>query len=179
MSDEMIVALAAKGGVIHINFGSAFLTEEAYRVSQEMWDVVNGFAEEHGLTEDDAEVREFQREYRERNPPVLAEVTDVADHIDHVVGLVGVDHVGIGSDFDGVGPTTPTGLKDVSEYPNLIRVLLERGYSEEDLAKIFGENTLRVWAEVEAIAAELKVRSRARGGAVRSTTSSATPRRGT
>ena len=158
MSDDMIRALAANGGVIHINFGSAFLTEEAYQASQEMWDVVNGFAEEHGLLEDDDEVRDFREEYREEHPTVLADVADVADHIDHVVGLVGSDHVGIGSDFDGVGPSTPTGLKDVSYYPNLIRVLMERGYSKEDLRKIFGENTLRVWEEVEAVAAELGLR---------------------
>jgi membrane dipeptidase len=156
MSDDMIRALAANGGVIHINFGSAFLTAEAYEASQEMWDAVNGYAEEHGLSEDDDEVRDFREEYRQEHPPVLADVADVADHIDHVVGLVGVNHVGIGSDFDGVGPSTPTGLKDVSYYPNLIRVLMERQYSEEDLRKIFGENTLRVWEEVEAVATELQ-----------------------
>ena len=90
----------------------------------------------------------------EENPPVLADISNVADHIDHVVGLVGVDHVGIGSDFEGVGPTTPIGLRDVSQLPNLIRVLLERGYSEEELAKILGGNTLRVWEEVERVAAK-------------------------
>jgi len=77
------------------------------------------------------------------------------DHIYHAVELAGVDHVGIGSDFDGVGPSTPTGLKDVSYYPNLVRHLLERGYSDDDIRKILGENTLRVWAEVERVAADL------------------------
>ena len=95
-------------------------------------------------------------DYRERlfqeSPPVLADVSDVADHIDHVVGLVGVEYVGIGSDFDGVGPTTPTGLQDVSYLPNLIRILLERGYSDEEIRLIFGGNTLRVWEEVERVA---------------------------
>ena len=79
----------------------------------------------------------------------------MADHIDHVVELVGIDHVGLGSDFDGI-TETPVGLEDVSAYPNLIAELLRRGYSEEDVRKICGENLLRVWSEVERVAAELK-----------------------
>ena len=75
------------------------------------------------------------------------------DHFDHVVKLAGVDHVGIGSDYDGVGDSLPTGLKDVSSYPNLIAGLLQRGYSEEEIRKILGENLLRVWEAVEAYAA--------------------------
>jgi membrane dipeptidase len=74
----------------------------------------------------------------------------VLDHFDHVVALVGVEHVGIGSDFDGVEDTLPVGLKDVSGYPNLVLGLLERGYSEADIAAILGENLLRVWSEIEA-----------------------------
>ena len=71
------------------------------------------------------------------------------DHFDHVVALTGIDHVGIGSDFDGVGDSLPTGLKDVSQYPNLIEGFLERGYSEDDIRKILGGNLLRVWSEIE------------------------------
>jgi membrane dipeptidase len=77
----------------------------------------------------------------------------VADHIDHVVELAGIDHVGFGSDFDGVGDSLPTGLKDVSQYPNLIAELLKRGYSEEDIAKICYQNVFRVWSQVLEIAA--------------------------
>ena len=91
-------------------------------------------------------------EYRKQNPMQLADVGIVADHIDHVRELVGVDHVGLGSDFDGVGPTLPEGLKDVSEFPNLIDTLLERGYSEDDVAKVMGGNLMRVWRAVEAAA---------------------------
>jgi membrane dipeptidase len=80
---------------------------------------------------------------------------DVVAHIDHVVELVGVDHVGFGSDFDGVGDSLPVGLKSVADYPNLIRALLEAGYSEEDVAKIAGGNLMRVWEEVERVALEL------------------------
>jgi membrane dipeptidase len=76
----------------------------------------------------------------------------VADHIDHVVKLAGIDHVGFGSDFDGVGDSLPTGLKDVSQFPNLIYELLKRGYSEADIKKICGANVLRVWGEVQAYA---------------------------
>ena len=83
-------------------------------------------------------------------------MTDVADHIDHVVALTSTDHVGIGSDYDGVGDSLPTGLKDVSSYPNLIRALLERGYTEKDIEKILGGNLLRVWEEVEAVSTSLQ-----------------------
>jgi membrane dipeptidase len=78
-----------------------------------------------------------------------ASLEDVLDHFDHVVALVGVDHVGIGSDYDGVGDSLPTGLKDVSSYPNLIEGLLKRDYSEDDIRKILGGNLLRVWEDVE------------------------------
>lgn len=83
------------------------------------------------------------------------DVKDVAAHIDYVVKLAGIDHVGIGSDFDGVGPTLPRGLEDVSKYPNLIRELLKLGYSETDIEKLSGRNLLRVWSEVEAVAKSL------------------------
>ena len=76
------------------------------------------------------------------------------DHFDHVVKLVGIDHVGIGSDYDGVGDSLPVGLKDVSTFPNLVAGLLQRGYSEVDIAKILGGNLMRVWRQVEAAAQE-------------------------
>ena len=76
----------------------------------------------------------------------------VANHIDHAVKLAGIDHVGLGSDYDGVGDMLPTGLKDVSAFPNLIFTLLKRGYSEEDIAKICFGNIFRVWREVERVA---------------------------
>jgi membrane dipeptidase len=72
----------------------------------------------------------------------------VVDHIDRVVQLAGVDHVGFGSDFDGVGDSLPTGLKDVSDYPNIIKLLLEKGYSENDIEKICSGNLMRVWQQV-------------------------------
>jgi membrane dipeptidase len=86
------------------------------------------------------------------------DVKDVADHIDHVKQIAGVGSVGLGSDFDGVGDELPTGLKDVSMYPNLIYELLKRGYSESEVEGICGKNLLRVWTGVEAAAAKLQAK---------------------
>ncbi len=153
MGDDMIVALAENGGVLQINFGSAFLTEQANKKSKESWAAADRYQEENGLEDGDPKIREFLLEYRRENPMQLADVGIVADHIDHVRDLVGIDHVGLGSDFDGVGPTLPEGLKDVSGFPNLVDTLLERGYSEDDIAKVMGGNLMRVWRAVESAAA--------------------------
>ncbi len=154
MSDDMIVALAGNGGVIQINFGSSFLTAEALTYVQDMGDARKQWLENNPqLTEGDA-YRQFPAIYAEENGPLpYASLDDVLDHFDHVVAIAGVDHVGIGSDYDGVGDSLPVGLKDVAAYPNLIRGLLERGYSEEDIRKVLGENLLRVWQIVEDYAA--------------------------
>ena len=96
-------------------------------------------------------IRDRYRRNRE-GPYPFADVTDVVDHIDRVVNLVGIDHVGIGSDYDGVGDTLPSNLKDVSTFPNLISELLTRGYTEEDIEKILSGNIIRVWKEVEDFA---------------------------
>ena len=113
MTDEMIVALAKKGGVIQVNFNCGFLTEEK---------------------------------------PAHATLVDVVRHIDHIRSIAGIGVLGIGSDFDGV-ECTPDGLEDVSKYPNLTRALLEKGYSAEDIRKIYGGNLLRVMKAVERVAA--------------------------
>ena len=160
MDDAMIQALAETGGVIQINFGSSFLTEASNLQSNARWAATRAFAEEQGLDreneEDRAKIEAFMEQYDQENPKVFADLSDVVAHIDHVVRLVGIDHVGIGSDFDGVGDSLPTGLKDVSQYPNLVRALLEKGYSEEDVAKLLSGNILRVWREVERVASELQ-----------------------
>ncbi len=156
MSDEMIMALAGNGGVIQINFGSSFLTEEAMAYTRARWAAREHFLIEHPDM-DEAELnRSFAEIYAEEHGPFpFASLQDVLDHFDHVVELVGIDYVGIGSDYDGVGDSLPTGLKDVSDYPNLIRGFLERGYSEQDIKKILGENLLRVWRAVEQHAEEV------------------------
>ena len=154
MSDDMIVALAENGGVIQINFGSSFISQKtrdysnAQSVARKQY-----LAENPDLLEEDI-YRSFAKTYAEEHGPTpFATLGDVLDHFDHVVKLVGIDHVGIGSDYDGVGDSLPIGLKDVSSYPNLVEGLLKRGYSESDVIKILGENLLRVWQAVEDYAA--------------------------
>jgi membrane dipeptidase len=154
MADDMIRRLAEEGGVIMINFGSAFLKQEA-REYGDLRRAAYREAREANPELDDEEIAalvssSFEAEH---GGYPYATLDDVLDHIDYVVGLSSVDAVGIGSDYDGVGDSLPEGLKDVSAYPNLVRGLLERGYSEGDIKKILGENLLRVWAEVEAYAA--------------------------
>lgn len=151
MNDDMIKALAEKGGIICINFGSSFLKSEYQGAWKEGNAAVDQYLKEHGIDRESPEGQAYYHKYRKEHP--RGTVADVADHIDHVVQLVGVDHVGFGSDFDGVF-ALPKGLSDVSMYPNLIYELLRRGYSEEDIRKICGENMLRVWSEVERIARE-------------------------
>jgi len=154
MSDEMIVALADKGGVIQINFGSTFISQKARDYGDARTAARKKYlADNPGLKEADI-YRSFADIYAKQHGPMpYASLDDVLDHFDHVIDLVGVDSVGIGSDFDGVGDSLPNGLKDVSQYPNLVRGLLERDYSEQDVRKILGENLLRVWRAVEEYAA--------------------------
>lgn len=151
MSDDMIKRLAENGGVIQINFGSSFVTQESQDKRKKNSEDVSAFAKENNLESDDPIVKEFAKKVAIDNP-VFCDVTDVADHFDHVVKLVGIDHVAFGSDYDGVGDTLPYGLKDASTFPNLIYHLLKRGYSEEDIEKICYKNIWRVWKATEEFA---------------------------
>jgi membrane dipeptidase len=153
VDDEMLKALAKKGGVIQINFGSSFISEapglyfdkiKKY-INDQVIDLKNASKED---------IDKVRAEFMSNNPFPYANVSLVADHIDRVVVLVGIDHVGLGSDFDGVGDSLPEGLKDVSMYPNLIKELLNRGYKKEDIRKILSGNLLRVWKQVESYARE-------------------------
>ena len=156
MSDEMITILARQGGVIQINFGSSFLSKELREREDKDQKEVTAYLKSNNLKFADSAAQSYIERYRKDHPTTYADVSDVANHIDHVVKLVGVDHVGLGSDFDGVGDSLPTGLKDVSQYPNIIYELLKRGYSEKDIKKICGGNLLRVWTEVDRTAKELQ-----------------------
>lgn len=156
MSDEMIKLLAAKGGVIQINFGSSFLNDEYRRKSEVARKEIAQYLKAHHLKFGDPAAEAYIKKYQAEHPIKHADIKEVVAHIDHVVQLVGVDHVGLGSDFDGVGDSLPTGLEDVSDYPNLIYELLKKGYSDEDIKKICGENLLRVWSEVERVARHLR-----------------------
>lgn len=153
MSDEMISLMAKNGGVIQINFGSTFISQS----SIESWNAheskVEEFAATNNIEVESDKVQAFAKQDLADNPFVFADLNDVLDHFDHVIKLVGIDYVGIGSDYDGVGDSLPTGLKDVASYPNLIDGLIHRGYSEADIEKILSGNVLRVWSEVEQYAA--------------------------
>ncbi|WDE14483.1 membrane dipeptidase [Thalassomonas haliotis] len=153
MDDDMIKALAKNGGVIQINFGSTFISQESIENYNAFKQARTAYMAANDLAQDSPEVEAFQEEYRKKLPFVFATLDDVLDHFDHVVNLSGIDHVGIGSDYDGVGDSLPQGLKDVSTYPNLIAGLLKRGYSEQDIVKILSGNLIRVWKQVEAYAA--------------------------
>jgi membrane dipeptidase len=140
MTDEMIVALAKKGGVIQINFGCEF-------VSQKSAD---------GSPWSNPKIKAKRPDGSEVQPPRAA-LDDVAAQIDHVVKIAGIDAVGIGTDYDGV-TCVPKGLEDVSRFPNLTRALLEHGYSAADIGKIYGGNFLRVMRAVETAAREARRR---------------------
>ena len=152
VDDAMLSKLAEKGGVIQINFGSSFISKRPRDYLVKM----NSFLESRlgqNLEEvSEQDIRETRSEFIANNPYPYASLDEVLDHFDRVLQLVGIDHIGIGSDYDGVGDTLPIGLKDVSTYPALIQGLLERGYSRKDIQKILGGNLIRVWKEVEEYA---------------------------
>lgn len=151
MDDAMIKALGKNGGVIQINFGSTFVTKRANAWSNKRSAEQKQVEEKFGKDSD--EYKNFRTKFSQDNPLPYATLDSVLDHIDHVVKLIGIDHVGIGSDYDGVGDSLPTDLKDVSTYPNLIQGLLNRGYSDTDIAKILSGNFMRVWKANEVFAA--------------------------
>jgi membrane dipeptidase len=153
MTDDMIVALAKKGGVVQINFGCEFLSQKSADASK-AFDAFAKFRELSEKYKDDPEkmraaMKTLGDEMKTKVP--RATLADAVAHIDHVAKIAGVDAVGIGSDYDGVG-CVPEGLDDNSKYPNLTRALLEKGYSAEDIRKIYGGNTLRLMRAVEKAA---------------------------
>ena len=154
MSDEMIRAMAAKGGVIQINFGSSFITDEARRWFDEMGEAREGWMAEHGYAEDSPERWKFKDIYIKDHPFPYADMDDLMAHFTHVIELVGIEHVGIGSDFDGVGDSLPEGMKDVSFYPNLVEQFLKLEYPIRDIEAVMSGNMMRVWREADAYAAK-------------------------
>jgi membrane dipeptidase len=153
MSDDMIKLLAKNGGIIQINFGSTFISQTSIDSANLYRAAAKEHMEANGLSRESEEMKTFSKAYREKTPFKYATLNDVLDHFDHVVKIAGIDYVGIGSDYDGVGDSLPVGLKDVSDYPNLVHGLLGRGFSEEDIAKILSGNLIRVWKQVEEYAA--------------------------
>jgi len=160
MTDDMIRALAKNGGVMDINFYSGFLSQE-YRdafskiekqVEQQVAAARASYAKQGKRLSYPEEVRIEQRLTKNLPAPSY---TAIADHIDHAVKVSGIDHVGLGSDFDGID-TPPRGMEDVSKIPALVHELARRGYSEEDLEKILGGNVLRVMRQVEQVALQMQ-----------------------
>ncbi len=158
MKDEMIRALAKQGGVIQITYVDSFLSKELRDAEQSisaerearMAELSKQFADDPGRLRE--ERRKLGQEYRARLPKVSW--GKIIEHIDHAVKVAGVDHVGLGSDFDGA--TMPEGMEDVSKLPKITEALLLAGYSEKDVAKILGGNLLRVMEQAEKVSRELQ-----------------------
>ena len=157
MTDEMLAALGKNGGVCMVNFYPVFLSNEAYaaykareeKLKPQIAELKTKFAE------DSDDYKAAAKKLTEANPLPKVPWTVIVDHIDHIAKVAGVDHVGIGSDFDGIG-AVPDGMEDVSKLPKIAAELKRRGYSDADVRKIMGENFMRVFKEVERISAELR-----------------------
>ncbi len=159
MTDEMIRALAKGGGVIQINFSCDFLNPEVAKENDATADKRRAIRDElaRKYANDPDGMRRAMQEARAAVgvSEQRATLADVVKHINHVVGIAGVDAVGLGSDFDGIG-CAPAGLDSVDKWPNLTRALLEQGYTAAEIRKIYGENTLRLMAAVEKTARSMR-----------------------
>ena len=154
MTDDMIRAMAAKGGIVMINYHATFLNE-AYRVASMAPDIAADVRQANQKCGDDdacamMAVDQLNRGLMRAGRLPVVSLDDIVGHIHRAVSVAGIDHVGLGSDFDGA--TMPIGMEDVSRLPDLTRALLQRGYAERDVEKILGANFLRVMARVEAVA---------------------------
>jgi membrane dipeptidase len=150
--DDILRKIAANGGVVMVNFASGFVHPESARKTANVFDVVR---EMRAKYPDDAEYRAKMSEWRASLDLQRGTVRDLVDHIEHIAKVAGVDHVGIGSDFDGV-PMLPEQLDDAAHYPYITQDLLERGWSESDIRKVLGLNAVRALREAERVAQELR-----------------------
>ncbi|HXM92596.1 MAG TPA: dipeptidase [Candidatus Dormibacteraeota bacterium] len=164
MTDEMMKALAAKGGVVQINYHVGFLSQE-FRDAEKADPKINA-AIEHEVTkrcgDNEAcqllEGDKLTREAVEQGKLPRIGYEKIIEHIDHAVKVAGADHVGLGSDFDGAN--MPYGMEDATKLPLITEALLKKGYSESDVRKILGENTLRVMSEVERVSRDLNANNK-------------------
>jgi membrane dipeptidase len=156
ISDELAKAVAAEGGVVQLVFGTGFIDAKAASDLQASFQAEADFDRENAAlvaagkparSKDD-----FEKAWKDAHPMPVTHIEAVLDQIDYAVKLIGVDHVGIGSDFDGVSGNLPVELKSVADYPNLVAGLQARGHSDADIRKILGGNLLRVWTAVEKAA---------------------------
>jgi membrane dipeptidase len=157
ISDELAQAVAAGGGVVQVPFGTPFVDPRGAAATQAHFRAINDFnrrdAELRAAGKPGLDKAQFDRDWAAAHPAPDTDIAAVLDQIDYGVKLIGVEHVGIGSDFDGVDGELPEGLRSVADYPNLVAGLQARGYSDGDIRKILGGNLLRVWRAVEAAAA--------------------------
>lgn len=151
--DDVLQRMEENGGVVMVTFVPGYVSERAAAWDDARDEAHDAAREAH--PNDEEAVRAAMEEWEAANPPVRPTVKEVADHVDHMVKVAGIDHVGIGSDYDGIS-SLPVGLEDASTFPNLLVELLKRGYSDEDLAKIAGENILRVVRAAEAAAMRIQ-----------------------
>ena len=166
MSDDMLRALARNGGVVFINFNVAYLDEKASAAFIRLRDardreIADMLAHNRDNPRRWEMKRAIQQRYKAQLPPV--DISAVLRHIDHAVQTMGADHVGVGSDFDGVSGMVPDGMEDVSKYPALVQGLIDRGYSDADIRKIMGENLLRVMRANEAVARQVSIEEKVNG----------------
>lgn len=157
LSDALAKAIAAKGGVVQVPFGNAFVDGCSSAQTLAYFAALNALKRDNAARraagQPERSVADFDAVWDKDHPPRPVALSAVLDQIDYGVKLIGIDHVGIGSDFDGVGDALPAGLRSVADYPVLIAALQARGYSDADLRKLLGGNLMRVWAEAEAVAA--------------------------
>jgi membrane dipeptidase len=152
--DEILRRVTANGGVVMAVFLSQFVSDEVRRHVLPAMDLMEAYERDHPDAPS-SEAHAVRRAWMAENPPPQATIQQVADHIDHLAAVAGVEHVGIGSDLDG-GEMLPTGLEDVSRFPYLIAELLGRGYSDADVRGIAGGNVLRVMRGAETVASRLQ-----------------------
>ena len=150
--DDVLRLVAKNGGVIMVNFFSAFILPNADKLRSKSKAAETRLRQQYP---DDSEFKKAMDQWYNDNPLPTGDVGTVVDHIEHIIKVAGIDHVGLGGDYDGV-PVLPKQLEDVSGYPYITQELLNRNYSEADIKKILGENSLRVLARAEVVAAEMQ-----------------------
>jgi membrane dipeptidase len=161
MTDDMLRAVTKNGGVVQVNFFSAFVDEEFRKAMEAQAKDQSAAIQKHldslkaqGTPASYIEIDRIERQWMAKipRPPLKS----LIDHIDHVAKIAGVDHVGLGSDFDGVSGATPQGIDSAADLPKITQALLDRGYSADDIKKILGGNLLRVFGEVERVSREMQ-----------------------
>jgi len=164
MTDDMLRAVAKNGGVVQVNFFSGFLDEDYRKASaaqsKDQAAAIQKYIDSlraEGKPVNYIEVNRLDREWMAKIP--RPPFKDLIDHIDHIAKVAGIDHVGLGSDFDGVSGATPQGMDSAADLPKITQALLDRGYTADDIKKILGGNILRVFRQVETVSREMQAHS--------------------